>query len=94
MEEEHLMSAAEGPEQSMLDAFDLIGLVPSGADRLFEAARTKAATYSEPGDLAAGVASVAAMVLDVLASLTDRSSAELLEQIHGQLGDVLLERNE
>ncbi len=88
------MSDVDGPEQSMLDAFELIGLVPSGSDRLFEAARATAAQYSEPGDLAAGVASVAAMVLDVLATLTGQSSAELLEQIHHQLGDVLLERNE
>ena len=88
------MGDVAGPEQSMLDAFDLIGLVPSGSDQLFDAARAKAAAYSEPGDLAAGVASVAAMVLDVLASVTGQSSAELLEQIHHQLGDVLLARNE
>jgi hypothetical protein len=88
------MHDVAGPEQSMLDAFDLIGSVPSGSDALFEAARAKAAAYSEPGDLAAGVASVAAMVLDVLASVTGGTSAELLEQIHHQLGDVLLERNE
>ena len=88
------MSDVTGPEQSMLDAFDLIGLVPDGSDALFEAARERAAAYTEPGDLAAGVASVAAMVLDVLATLTGQSSAELLEQIHHQLGDVLLERNE
>ena len=88
------MSDVNGPEQSMLDAFDLIGLVPNGSDELFEAARARADAYSEPGDLAAGVASVAAMVLDVLATLTGQSSAELLDQIHHQLGDVLLERNE
>jgi hypothetical protein len=88
------MSDVTGPEQSMLDAFDLIGLVPDGSERLFAAARERAGTYSEPGDLAAGVASVAAMVLDVLASVTGQSSRELLEQIHHQLGDVLLERNE
>jgi hypothetical protein len=87
------VSDVAGPEQSMLDAFDLIGLVPTGSDALFAAAREKAAAYSEPGDLAAGVASVAAMVVDVLASVTGRSSAELLEQIHHQLGDLLLERN-
>ena len=88
------MSDLAGPEQSMLDAFDLIGLVPSGSEALFGAAREKAAAYGEPGDLAAGVASVAAMVLDVLASVTDRTSSDLLEQIHHQLGDVLLGRNE
>jgi hypothetical protein len=88
------MSDVTGPEQSMLDAFELIGLVPGGSDALFAAAREKAAGYSEPGDLAAGVASVAAMVLDVLASVTGQTSAELLEQIHSRLGDVLLERNE
>jgi hypothetical protein len=88
------MSAVAGPEQSMLDAFDLIGLVPSGSDQLFDAAREKAAHYSEPGDLAAGVASVAAMVLDVLASVSGQTSAELLEQMHHRLGDELLGRNE
>jgi hypothetical protein len=87
------MSDTAGPEQSMLDAFDLIGLVPSGSEQLFAAAHEKAAGYSEPGDLAAGVASVAAMVLDVLASVTQQSSEELLEQIHHRLGDVLLGRN-
>lgn len=88
------MSDVDGPTRSMLDAFDLIGLVPAGADELFAAARERATAYAEPGDLAAGVASVAAMVLDVLATVTGQSSAELLEQIHSQLGDVLLERNE
>jgi hypothetical protein len=87
------MSDIAGPERSMLDAFDLIALVPGGSDELFAAARERAAVYSEPGDLAAGVASVAAMVLDVLASVTGQTSAELLEQIHHQLGDVLLGRN-
>ena len=87
------MADVDGPQRSMLDAFDLISLVPRGPDELFAAAREKAAAYSEPGDLVAGVASVAAMVLDVLASVSDQTSAALLEQIHHRLGDVLLERN-